>query len=371
MEHNNNSVSKLTIPEVEQSITALDATLTDEIPLKARQAAQRTSELTAAEFKIKVSDPIQAKCQETMDYVKQQVQIQSNFFNAKEFEENAARQCVAWQYEYNYKEQLLKPLQKKARQLMHDPLRRKHAFRFLLVCIAVGIADGSLAFYSFRRSYTLVMALVTSFAIGAAIAIAHIAYADWIKQAKSSIERWMKIVAVLSVAFVFFYFMANMRVEALNSVVNTTVIEPTTQTGNVYDRWAICIVSFTLFSVIFALSLRLWRSKQELQQEEEYKKLHSEIAQLEKQMGDLQVNIKALTEKVSHRKQDVRKLHDCMLFSFKRIRSIGLHACNAYKKIYAEFRASMPDFFAADVVLNLDESYTIFETEKNRLYEKE
>lgn len=367
MEQKDTTVSTFVMPEVEHAITVLGTELNDEMPVKAKQAAQRTDEQTPTEYKIKVSDPVQAKCQEAIDYVKQQGQMQSNFYNAKEFEEQAGKQCDAWQYDYNYKEQLLKPLQKKVKQLMHDPSKRKLVFWFLIACITVGVADGALAFYSFRQTYSMVMALITSFAIGMAISISHIAYTGWIRQAKTRIEKWIKIIAVLIVAFLFFFFMSNMRVDALNSVVDTAVITPATPTTNHYDRWAICIVSFTLFSVIFALALRLWRSKQEIQQEEEYKKLLSEIAQLEQQMGALQKNVQDLSAKVAKQKQDVRKLHDYMHFSFKRIRAIGQNACNLYKKIYAEFRNSMPDFFAADTTLVLDETYTLFETENKQI----
>jgi hypothetical protein len=365
METNIIAINTFTLPAVENAITKLDTDLTEDIALDAKHKAQRETEMTYAEFKVSVVDPTESKCQDTINFVRQQGMAWAHLVNTKEFEQQTAKECEQLQIQCNEKERKLYPLEKQKHLLIHGSLKNKKGWLFMPIAFTVGLADGTLAYFSFRHSYSTSMAFITAGAIAVIISCTHFAYAPWIKQTKNAIQRWCKIGAVSAVGFGFFYWIANLRVQAMNNIINLDPLSTNQTMAATLSHWAVCIISFVLFGCVVALSLTFWKSKDQRLKEQEYKKVCAEIAKLTSEMQALKTKNEELQEKVRAQKNAIRLLYNYLKESIRRIKTIGDKACKEFKRVYAQFRIRIPDFFVDNADLFFDEDLDLFEPQNH------
>lgn len=368
MQTNITTINSITIPEVETAIIALDSELNEEIALDAKHKAQREASITNPEFKVTVTDVIHSKCQATMDFVKQQVLIWAHLFNAKEFEQHVIQQCEQLQFQYDEKERILGLMEKRKNSLAPDFFKIKYGRYFIVGAIAVGLADGILAYASFRHFYPILLAAVTAFVVATAISSTHFAYTPWIKKSKTHVQKWSKIIFVLAFAFVFFYWLSNLRVAAMANTIDINVASTNIQaSATLLSHWAVCIVSFGLFFCVFALSFVFWRSEEERSQHQAYKNACWELEQTKSHLQSLKTQKEALQAQARQQKIDVRLLYNYLKESVHRIKTIGYTACRGFKKVYCRFRTNIPDFFADDVEFVFDDDIHLSEPENQQL----
>jgi uncharacterized membrane protein len=211
-------VTSFSHPAVEAQIADLDGELTDFAKLQGKEDAQKEAVLTETLFTIKVTDHIRAKVQAVIDFIKHILLVTSMVFDAVEIDREAQKKVSEINNEINDRLHHRASLKRKQAAIIIDPLKKKYGKWLMFVAIFVGVGDAALAFGSFRHgAYTFFQALLASLAIGAVISVSHSLYAKWIRQAKTPSQRRLRILLILSVAFIFFAWIGNLRAQAANN----------------------------------------------------------------------------------------------------------------------------------------------------------
>ncbi len=360
METRNVTIYSYSHPEVEGLISTLNAHLNEDFaPLEGKQDGLREQTITETEFKVRVLDYVKSTVQMSIDKVRHLLLPSSAFFNAKEAEELAKQKCTTKQFEINEKEQALIQLKRKEKNYTTDPFKKKYGRYLFAVALVVGVADGCLAYGSFRQaSYPIFLAITAAAAIAAVISAAHYAYCPWIKKAPTEFRKKIRVATVLGIAFIFFSFISHLRVEAAAQVVDiSTGSDVLVQSVPHISQWAVCFISLTLFAAVFFMSLLLWKSKDERVKDAEHDALCDQIQQGEDQIQKLKEDIIGIRNKVQEDKRQARDCYDYTSKAIERMRHIGENAIAIYKQIYAKYHNGVPVFFQESSQLVYEESF--------------
>jgi hypothetical protein len=354
-------ITSFSHPAVEAHIANLDAELTDFPKLQGKEDAQKEAVLTETLFSIKVTDHIRAKVQAVIDFIKHTLLVTSMVFDAVEIDREAQKKVQEINNETNDRLHHRASLKRKRDSIIIDPLKKKYGKWLMFVALFVGAGDAALAFGSFRHgAYSFFQALLTSLAIGAVISVSHLLYAKWIKQAKTTVQRRFRIFLILSIAFIFFAWIGNLRAQAANNTVSISLDGNNVSAVNSphLNGWAIAIISFILFAVVLFLSLFLWKSKEERLKEQEQEKLAREIAVIDTEITAMEKQKVDIVNKAAIQKSEARKVFDYATNSIKRSKNIGKNAVSTYKQVYARFHHDIvPPFFGQPCDLSYDESF--------------
>ncbi len=348
-------------PVVEDYITNLDAELIDFAKLQAKEDAQKDTELTETLFTIKVKDHIRSKIQMAIDFIKNILLVTSMVFDATEIDREAQKKTREINNETNDRLQIRASLKRKLASIIIDPLKKKYGRWLMLVALFVGAGDAALAYGSFRHgAYTALQALLASLAIGAVISVSHLLYARWIKKARTEIQKMTRIFIILSVAFIFFAWIGNLRAEATNNKVSIALDgnNVSAVSSPHLNGWAIAIISFVLFATVLFLSLLLWKSKEERLKEQEYEKLSREISAIDSEINTLEKQKTDIQNMAAVQKSEARKIFDYATSSIRKCKNIGQGAITRYKQVYARFHNDVvPPFFGSPCNFIYDESF--------------
>lgn len=336
--------------EIETTITATEAELYDFAELQGREDSEKQTEFSETIFKIKILEPVQAKVQNLIDLVRKVLLPASRVHDVNEADLAAQKRIQVIINESNDKKHKKQFFKRKQNPLTPDPLKLKYGRLFFPATVLFGIADGSVAYTNFRNgSYSVSLAFVTALAIVLAVAFSHFGYTTWIKKAITEQQRSVRILIILSIAFVFFLLISNLRAVAANNNVDiginsTDVIAPHTSAIN---GLPIALASFALFTMVLFLSLRFWMSKKERLEEQEYFKLGKEVEKLDTEINALEKERKEIEQAIALQKRDARKIFDYSVNSIRRCKNVGLNTVSKYKQTFARFNNDIvPDFFS-------------------------
>ncbi|MEK7585795.1 MAG: hypothetical protein AAB477_00980 [Patescibacteria group bacterium] len=355
-------------PAVEACITNLDSELTDFAPLQGKEDAQKDSELTETLFTIKVRDHVRSKVQMAIDFIKNSLLVTSMVFDASQIDRDAQKKVQEINNETNDHLQVRASLKRKQTAIIIDPLKKKYGKWLMIIALFVGAGDAALAFGSFRHgAYTVLQALLAALAIGAVISVSHLVYARWIKRAKTEAQRVIRIFTILSVAFIFFAWIGNLRAQASNNTVSIALDgnNVSAVSSSHLNGWAIAIISFVLFAAVLFLSLLLWKSKEERLIEQEYDKLETEILKIDAEIKAFGIQKTEIESKAAIQKSEARKVFDYAISSIRRCKNIGQSAITKYKQTYARFHNDVvPPFFGSSCDFTYEESFQFPQTQK-------
>jgi hypothetical protein len=226
-----------------------------------------------------------------------------------------------------------------------------------------GTGDAVMAYLALSQSYSPLMATISAVAIGLAIAVSHFAYTPWIKQSTTLQSTMVRSGVVLLIALATFAFLSNLRADALNTLLpsfsdtNTIV----TVAATPVNGWAVCGISYTLFLVVFFLSLVLYRTKEEHMADQRKQKLLKEYTQLQEEIENDSAEIKEMENKIIEQKASARSVHAYAVTSLTKCRIACMNAIVEYKKNFIRHSLNrMPDFFSHKHELLFDEDLHLF-----------
>lgn len=358
------------IPAIEFLLKDLYAELQDFAQTQGRQDGQKDVDITEPSFQIKISDYIRSRGQHVIDFIKQTVLVASQVLHVRELEQTAKHACEQIQLTIDDKEHQLVALERAKKSFVQDLFKLKYAKWLLPLAIFVGGADGVLAYAGFRSaSYSTMQAFIASMAITLIIATSHILYAPWVFQSKNKWQRSLKIGGILTAAFLFFYWISNIRAEGINNTINLTVSASNMQVEAAphISQWAICGISFALFAVILFSSLLVWRSREERLCDAKYQKICADINRLKNEMQGLEKEIADTKNRILAQKRDTRIAYDYVRKAIQRTKHICDGAIATYKQTYVRFHQTVPVFLTNTPELQYDENLQLFEPEKQEV----
>lgn len=358
------------IPVVENTINSLQIELEGFATTQGRQDGQKKDEIASHTFDITIKSYIKAKGQEAIDIIRQAVLVAGQVLHIKELEQIAENDRVKKQSIIHDKEHQLVALQRVKKSIIPDPFKLKYSVWLLPLSMFVGSADGTMTYPGLRSaSYSTILALIASVAIALSISSSHIFYAPWVMHSKNKLLRILKISVILAVAFLFFFWISNIRAEGINNGINITVPEYGDQIDSSphISQWAICGISFALFTVILFFSLLVWRSREERLRDAKYLKTCGDINKLESEIRILQKEITDTQNSILIQKRDARIAYDYVKKSIQRTKNICEAAITTYTQNYARYHNTVPNFFTDTPGLQYDENLQLFEPEKHEV----
>lgn len=357
-------------PDVENYLFNTEIELKDFATIQGKQDGNKELEINELLFQVKVLDYVQSQIQSGIDYLRQKLIPAAKIVAVKEFEISSIKLLKKKQLEIDYNEQQLSQQNRKKKLFAPDPLKLKWRKWILFIAILVGIADGALAYKSFRGGmYSTLLSFISAIAIAGVISVSHLAYAGWIKNAPNEFKKRIRMTIILAVAFTFFAWVSDLRAQSINNIVSIA-----TESNNVLIKtsphissWAICVISFVLFTAVFFLSLLFWRNKEERIKEYEYENLCKEIHRTETSIQKLNQEIEKIELNVHAEKKLARDCFDYSKKSIQRVKNIGEAAISLYKLTYARFHSNLPLFFQKKVQLVYEDSLHFFETQNEEV----
>jgi hypothetical protein len=356
-------------PLVESTLNTVTAELEDYVTIKAKSDSQKEADISEPAFRVTILDFIQAKIQQTIDSIRQNLLVASGLIKVREFEINTKKQCEQNKNEITDKKLRTAELERRKAALKPDRKKMRIRRGLFYVALFVGLADACLAFSSFRQaSYSVIMALIASVAIFGVISISNLILVPLVKNAQGALQKRIRIGVILLVSFFFFFSIASLRATGINSDINVTVNASETPQQNVaISAWPICLISYTLFSIVFLASLFFWQKQEEKMQEQEYKDIGTAITALQKEINELEKKTKIIETDIIRQKDEARELFDYYKKTILRIKNTGTFSVTLYKKTYASFTATIPGFFSDKHDFIYDEEINFFNPEKQEL----
>ena len=348
-------------PEVEKVISDLNHQLNGISTVEVKEDAHYL--LSEEKLKIKVTDVMQALGQKAMNAIKSVLQVPALITSTTEKEQVERSRVRA--LHTGISDKLIKANTcKREAETIHIDERKKRYNRFVNpVALVCGTGDGVMAYLALSQSYSPVMAIISAIAIGLAIAVSHFAYTPWIKHAKTLPATIIRSSVVLLIAFGLFAFLSNIRADAFNTLLpsfsdtNTIVTVASTPVNG----WAVCGISYTLFLVVFFLSIVLHRTKEERVADERKQKLMKEYKQLQNEIENDSAKIKEIENKIIEQKAFARGVHAYAVTSIAKCHISCMNALVEYKKNFIRHSLNpMPEFFAKNHELLFDEDLHLF-----------
>jgi hypothetical protein len=356
-------------PAVEALLTDAANTVTDYVKVQAKHDCQKEPGISEPAFKITILDFIQAKIQQVIDGIRQNLLVASRIMQVREFEITAKKQCEKNKAEIVERELQIKELERKKQLSTPDQQKMKSRVWLPVVAISVAIADAAVANNSFRQAgYSVILALLASAAIFGVISILNLIVAPWINNAPGKAKKVLRGAIILITGFLFFLSIANLRATGLNNLIDTAIHTSAMPESNLQvSVWPICLVSFGLFATVFFASIFFWQGKEEKTKAEQYKKLHTQITLLQQEVTTLQQETGILESDILTQKDEARELFDYYKKTILRIKNTGTFSVTLYKKTYASFTATIPGFFSDKQDFIYDEEINFFNPEKQEL----
>lgn len=342
-------------PEVESGIEVLDHDLATFSKNHAQE--NHLDDLPRQHFQIGVVETVRLRTQKEIDKIKSLLQVPSLVVTTAEKEQMANDKRRRMATEITDKTVHLSGIQRQHDAIQPDKFKKRYGILLHPTASLCGLGDGMLAFLVFSLVYSPIMAVITAIAIGVAITLSHIFYTQWIMKATTLQTRVFRSLVILFTAFGFFAVLSNLRASAINQTapvfsLNSNIISSIV-TAQV-SGWAVCMVSMTLFAVVFFLALTLWKSSKERQEDEQKSKLNAEIEKTKKEIEVLQSQMTSIESEVIAEKSLARMIHNYAVSCINRCRSIGENAINLFKNDYTRYHRTAPEYFIEQNELKLD-----------------
>lgn len=344
-----------TSPEIETQIDVFEHDIMHFAKIHAQEDHQ--IELSRGHFNIKVVERVRSLTQIEIDRIKSILQVPSLVTTTLEKEQLAKDKKQRMITEITDKSVEYSVLERQHDVIKIDDTKRKYGKLLHPVAILCGIGDGVLAYLAFILAYSPLMAIISALGIGLSIAVSHIPYTPWVMKVTSAKARVLRSLAVLSGAFFLFAVLSNLRASAMNQTgpdlgVNSNIVSAAVI--NHVNGWAVCLISFTLFVVVFFLALTLYRSQEERQAEALKQKLFEEMEKTKREIEMLKSEIIEIDAEVIDQKSLARMIHNYASSSISRCKSIAESAINLFKNDYIRYHKTAPEYFSEYTELALD-----------------
>lgn len=359
MENKSLTIHSVYIPEVEALVTKLKKDYEEFNNIEPKFLAERPGFLTPTEARVCIYDPMQAKAQHSMDEIAKWMQVRAQFYTTKDNEQSSADEHVKLGIQKQEMQRQLPALKQQKEASEFDDSKMKPWRLFNIIAPLAALADGATAYTPIRNVYSVLPSLLICGVIGGAIGTSHHAYVPWIKKAKGRLEKWAKISAILIIAGTFFYYIGSLRATAAGATIS---IDPQYQqhTVTAVSPLAIAVISLVLFVVVFALAMHFYVSKEDKEHITTSKKAAAALQTHESQIQAIELKQQKLKDDLLQQRARIRQLNDYYRAVIVNIKSIAESARKDFKRIYAQFKLEIPDFFAHDEPLQFNDHLNLF-----------
>lgn len=353
-------------PVVESRISALYEELQAFAETTAKEDAERPALIPEPGFEIQVENIITHKVQSLIYFIRQHLLPTSRILDAKELDRQTKKDVGILSKTISDLIIRRSELTSKQKSLSINHFKFAYGSYLLPLALLIGFGDGALGYSVFSPVFVWYQALILSLSIALTLGISHLAYANWIQTSKTTTRRYVKIGVVLLLAFSFYWWVGSLRAAAINNLLDIAVPSDTVAAvpHPPIRGWTFCIISFSLFATVFALSMVFWKSSTDRQQEAEYHAIVDAIAQLDEDIAkhteEKRIRILAAANKI----RDARLAFDYTLSCFKKCNAISTATLSTYMRTYSRYRdGEIPAFFTTRPKPVYDENLHFFSPE--------
>lgn len=313
--------------------------------------AQKNKPDTVDELNAYIKNHIEIKTQEQIHLNEKKFLPVCGMVVANKIKSEADQKCKELTGVLNDYEHKIKDVEKQKKEFTPDLKQRKKRWISHLVVILIGLAEGYLIYEALRRSgFPTIPAFFT--ALGMAVGIAFLTHviAEYIKRSAIRRQLIFRTCLVLIPAFIFFSLIGHLRADAYNTIAQlkqqtegSLITEPGKSSG-----WKIGIVSFLLYCIGLAISVRYAKTKEEKEQEKAYDKVCREYDELQAKINETTAAIEAIQADTGQKVQTALATYEYALAREKQLESIAKKSLETYSSNNLRYRTDgkCPDFFS-------------------------
>ncbi len=313
--------------------------------------AQKNQPDTIDELNALIKNHIEIMTQEQIHQNQQRFLPICGMVIAKKIQSESDQKCKELTGVLNDFEHKIKAVEKIKKELTSDLNQRKKRRLSYLVVTLIGLAEGYLIYEALRRSgFPTLPAFFTALGMAVGIAFATHVLAEYIKRSQSKRQLIFRTCLVLIPAFIFFYLVGNIRADAYNSIAQLKqqtggALLP--QTGKSSGS-KIAIVSFLLYCIGLAISVRYAKTKEEKEHEKAYDKVCRECNELQTKINGTKAAIESTRAETAQKVQIALATYEYALARERCLESIAKKSLETYSSNNLRYRTDgkCPSFFS-------------------------
>lgn len=313
--------------------------------------AQKNQPNTLDELNAFIKNHIEIKTQEQIHQNQQRFLPICGMVVAKKVQTESDQKCNQLSGVLNDYEHKIKAFEKLKKELTPDLNQRKKRRLSYLVVTLIGLAEGYLIYEALRRSgFPTLPAFFTALGMAVGIAFATHVLAEYIKTSQTKRQLIFRTCVVLIPAFVFFYLVGNIRADAYNSIAQLKQ-----QTGGAVlpqqsksSGSKIAIVSFLLYCIGLAISVRYAKTKEEKEHDKAYDKVCREYNELLAKINATKATIDTTRAETAQKVQTALATYEYALARERHLESIAKKSLETYSSNNLRYRTDgkCPCFFS-------------------------
>lgn len=338
-------------PDLGEDIVGFQDSLLGYCETEAKHNAQKNQPNTIDELQAFIKNHIEIKTQEQIHQNQQRFLPISGMVVAKKIQTESDQKSKELTGVLNDYEHKIKAVEKLKKELTPDlNQRRKRRLSYLVVTL-IGLAEGYLIYEALRRSgFPTLPAFFTALGMAVGIAFATHVLAEYIKRSQTKRQLIFRTCVVLIPAFIFFYLVGNIRADAYNSIAQLKQ-----QTGGALlpqsgksSGSKIAIVSFLLYCIGLAVSVRYAKTKEEKEHEKAYDKVCREYDELQTKINVTKAAIESLLADTAQKVQTALATYEYALARERCLESIAKKSLETYSSNNLRYRTdgNCPNFFS-------------------------
>ncbi len=313
--------------------------------------AQKNLPNTMDELNAFIKNHIEIKTQEQIHQNQQRFLPICGMVVAKKIQTETDQKCKELNGVLSDYEHKIKPVEKLKKELTPDLNQRKKRRLSYLVVTLIGLAEGYLIYEALRRSgFPVLPAFFTALGMAVGIAFATHVLAEYIKRSVTKRQLIVRTCIVLIPAFIFFYLIGHIRADAYNSIAQlkqqtggAVLPQQTKSSGS-----KIAIVSFLLYCIGLAISVRYAKTKEEKEHEKAYDKVCNEYDELVAKINNIKTAIETIRAETAQKVQTALATYEYALAREKHLESIAKKSLETYSSNNLRYRTDgkCPSFFS-------------------------
>jgi uncharacterized small protein (DUF1192 family) len=352
--------------KIESTFKELHFELEETARVQGKHDAEQTSSLTEAIYGVRFLDTIvRPAVQNSINIIREELLVASKVMAVQQFESEAKKSIEKAQTDINEKKLAIIAACKNKSAVYIKSAKQKLKGLFTTITLAVAAIDTGIAYSSYRTAgFSTIQSASLSAAVFILLVISTFAAIPWIKQAKTTVARSVRGIAICSIVFSVLAGISFLRAEGLNNIINiSTSAESVQQVSQQYSFWPLLLVSFGLFLGIFLLHLFYWQDEREKEQALGIQKHFRTIEELKKEIALLDTEIIQTEKELTKRKDEVRALFDLYHKLVKRAENIGEVSIGIYKRTFSMYAPTIPDFLQTTHHLTYDTEIKFYTNE--------
>lgn len=318
---------------------------------EAKHNAQKNQPNTVDELNAYIKNHIQIETQEQIHKNQERFLPVCGMVVANKIESEAGQKCKELSGILNDYEHQNQGVEKLKNQLAPDLNQRRKRRLSYLVVILIGLAEGYLIFEALRRSgFPTIPAFFTSLGLAVGISFLTHVVAEWIKRSITKRQAIIRSCIVLIPMLFFFLLIGQIRADAYNS---TAQLQQQTGGALVFQAGKssgqkIAIVSFLLYCIGLAISVRYAKTKEEKEQEKVYNKACKEYKELQEKINDQKKAVENIKKETAEKVHTALATYEFALARECLLESIANDALECYSSTNLRHRTDgqCPSFFS-------------------------